>query len=340
MGTIKDVLQHPSARLTQHLRLSIGTVNSPLDVLEFRLEQELNETYRAGITLTSTDQAIDGAACVGRRATFTVEEKAAIPSVPGLVAPVIEPGIIVHGVVTQWERVRTGPDEATYRLLLEPRVALLDRLHDSGVFHSKSLKDLITELMVDRKLFDSFDIEFALEDAQEQFEQTVMYEESVWNFISRHCRRAGVFWYFKQGRKSDAPRRDTIVFGNNPRSYVRALEVPLMPYSGLSGKWHEAVLTISEVRKLVASAVELWEHNYRTPDDSLKAESTVAHADRSTFGRVNRSSEHHHSVEIGQLLADARREELAPDEPQAAWSGAWRGDHEAHHDRQSHTAGL
>jgi type VI secretion system secreted protein VgrG len=199
---------------------------------------------------------------------------------------------------------------------------------------------LIPELVVDRKLFDSFDIEFALEDAQEQFEQTVMYEESVWNFISRHCRRAGVFWYFKQGRKSDAPRRDTIVFGNNPRSYVRALEVPLMPYSGLSGKWHEAVLTISEVRKLVASAVELWEHNYRTPDDPLKAESTVAHADRSTFGRVNRSSEHHHSVEIGQLLADARREELAPDEPQAAWSGAWRGDHEAHHDRQSHTAGL
>jgi type VI secretion system secreted protein VgrG len=310
MGTIKDVLQHPSARLTQHLRLSIGTINSPLDVLEFRLEQELSETHCADITLTSTDQAIDGAACVGRRATFTVEEKASIPSAPGLVAPVIEPALTLHGVVTQWERVRTGHDEATYRLLLEPRVALLDRVHDSGVFHNKSLKDLITELVVDRKLFDSFDIEFALEDAQEQFEQTVMYEESVWNFLSRHCRRAGVFWYFKQGHKSDAPRRDTIVFGNNPRAYMRALEVPLMPYSGLSGKWHEAVLTISEVRKLVPSAVELWEHNYRTPDDPLKAESTVARDDRSVFGRVNRSSEHHHSVEIGQMLADARREEL------------------------------
>ena len=108
MGTIKDVLQHPSARLTQHLRLSIGTINSPLDVLEFRLEQELSETHCADITLTSTDQAIDGAACVGRRATFTVEEKASIPSAPGLVAPVIEPALTLHGVVTQWERVRTG----------------------------------------------------------------------------------------------------------------------------------------------------------------------------------------------------------------------------------------
>ncbi len=310
MGTIKDVLQYPSARLTQHLLLSIGTVNSPLDVLEFRLEQALNETYIADITLTSTDKEIDGAACVGRRATFMVEEKAAIPSAPGLVVPVVEPALLVHGVVTQWERVKASRDEATYKLLIEPRIALLDRVHDSGVFHNKSLKDLISDVVVDRKLFDSFDIEFALEGPQEQFEQTVMYEESVWNFISRHCRRAGVFWYFKQGRKDDGPRRDTIVFGNNPRAYVRALDVPLMPHSGLSGNWHEAVLTISEVRKLVPSGVEIWDHNYRTPADPLEAGSIVARDDRSLFGSVNHSAEHHHHAEIGQMLAGARREEL------------------------------
>ena len=310
MGTIKDVLQHPSARLTQHLRLSIGTVDSPLDVLEFRLAQAFNQTYIADITLTSTDKAIDGAACVGRRATFMVEEKAAVPSVPGLVTPVVEPALLVHGVVTQWERVKANRDEATYRMLIEPRVALLDRVHDSAVFHNKTLKDLITDLVVDRKLFDSFDIEFALEDAQEQFEQTVMYEETVWNFISRHCRRAGYFWYFKQGNKADGPRRDTIVFGNNPRAYVRALEVPLMPDSGLSANWHEAVLTISEVRKLVPAGVEIWEHNYRTPADPLKADSTVAHDDRSLYGSVNRSTEHHHHAEAGQMLACVRREEL------------------------------
>ena len=310
MGTIKDVLRHPSARLTQHLRLSIGTVSSPLDVVEFEVRQAFNETYTADITLTSTDKAIDGAACVGRRATFTVEERAAIPSLPGLTKPVVEPGFLLHGVITRWERQKTSRDESTYRVLIEPRVALLDRVHDSGVFHDKSLRELITELVVDRKLFDSFDVDFALEDAQEQFEQTVMYEESVWNFLSRHCRRAGFFWYFRQAREDDAPQRDTIVFGNNPRAYVRALELPLMPESGLSGNWHEAVLSISEVRTLVPSSVEIWEHNYRAPVDALKAGAIVADDDRSVFGSVNRSREHHHDAGTGQMLADARRDEL------------------------------
>jgi type VI secretion system secreted protein VgrG len=310
MLTIKDVLQHPSARLTQHFSLSIATLASPLEVLQFRLNEGFNETYVADITVTSVDKAIDGAACVGRRSTFTIDERAAIPSVPGLVETVVEPVRIVNGVVTQWERVTTSRDEATYRLRIEPRVALLDRVHDSGIFQNKTLKELIAELIVDRELFQWFDIEFALEDVQERFEQTVMYEETIWNFISRHCRRAGLFYYFKQGRKGDGPQRDTIVFGNNPRAYVRALEVPLMPYSGLTGKWREAVLTIREVRKLVPSKVELWEHNYRTPVDPLEAESHVARDDRSVYGSVNRSTEHHHTAEIGKMLATVRRDEL------------------------------
>ncbi|GAB3629585.1 Actin cross-linking toxin VgrG1 [Pandoraea terrae] len=310
MQTLQDVLQYPSARLTQHLRLSIGTLDTPIDVLSFRLEEGFNETYVADITVTSINKAIDAAACVGRRATFAIDEEAAVPSMPGLVTPVVEPARIVHGVVTQWERVKASRDEATYRLRIEPRVALLEQVHDSGLFQNKSLKELITELVVDRKRFDSYDVEFALEDAQEQFEQTVMYEETVWNFISRHCLRAGFYYYFKQGREGAGPRRDTIVFGNNPAGYVRALDVPMMPYSGLSGNWHEAVLAISEVRTLVPSTVELREHNYRTPADPLKVESRIASDDLSAYGSVNRSAEHHHTAEIGEMLADARRDEL------------------------------
>ncbi|CAE6736190.1 hypothetical protein R70006_02351 [Paraburkholderia domus] len=308
--SINDVLQHPSARLSQHLGFSIPTLDRFLDVLEFRLVEEFNEIYSADITVTSIDKEIDGAACVGRRASFTIDERAAIPSLPGLVDPVVEPARTVNGIVTQWERVMTSRDEATYKLRIEPRVALYREVYDSGIFKDKTLKEMISQSIIDRKLIDSFDVEFQLEGAEERFEQAVMYEETVWNFVDRHCRRAGIFWYFKQGRKGDGPQRDTIVFGNNPRAYVRALEVPLMPVSGLSGNWHEAVLSISPIRKLVPAVIELWEHNYRTPANELKAESYVARDDRSVYGSVNRSTEHHHTAEIGQMLADARRDEL------------------------------
>ncbi len=307
--TISDILQYPSARLSQHLGFSIPTLDRFLDVLEFRLVEEFNEIYTADITVTSVDQEIDGAACVGRRATFTIDERAAIPSLPGLVDPVVSPARTVNGIVTQWERVGTSRDEATYKLRLEPRVALYREVYDSGIYKDKTLKAMISESIIDRKLIDSFDVEFQLEGAEERFEQSVMYEETVWNFVDRHCRRAGIFWYFKQGRKGDGPQRDTIVFGNNPRAYVRALEVPLMPVSGLSGNWHEAVLSIRPIRKLVPAVIKLWEHNYRTPANELKAESYVARDDRSVYGSVNRSTEHYHTPEIGQMLAVARRDE-------------------------------
>ncbi|WP_416052951.1 type VI secretion system Vgr family protein [Cupriavidus basilensis] len=310
MRTLNDVLQHPSARLTQHLGLAIATLASPLDVLEFRIEEGFNETYVADITVTSIDKTIDGAACVGRRSTLTIDERAAIPSLPGLADPVINPARTVNGVVTQWERVSTSRDEATYRLRIEPRVALFRQVYDSGIFLEKTVKDMIAESIIDRHLIESFDVEFKLEGVEERFEQALMYEETVWDFVARHCRRAGIFFYFKQGRKADGPQRDTIVFGNSPRGYVRALEVPLMPVSGLSGNWHEAVLSISSVRKLVPAMVELREHNYRTPADPLKAQSYVARDDPSVYGSVNRSTEHHHTAEVGQMLTDARRDEL------------------------------
>ena len=108
MRTINDVLQHSSARLTQHLGLSIATLASPLAVLIFRIESGFNKTCVADITVTSADKAIDGAACVGRRSPLSLDERAAIPSPPRLIDPVVDRALTVNGVVTQWERVSSS----------------------------------------------------------------------------------------------------------------------------------------------------------------------------------------------------------------------------------------
>ncbi|KDB10631.1 Rhs element Vgr protein [Burkholderia sp. lig30] len=215
----------------------------------------------------------------------------------------------MHGIVTNWTRVKTSRDEATYQLHLKPRLALLGEVHDSAVFLDRSFRELLTDTIVDRDLFESYDVEFELEGLDEKVEQTVMYEETVANFIDRHCRRAGVYYYFRQARKDDGPQRDTLVVSNTARGYMRALEVPLLPNSGLVS-WHEAILTLAVTRALVPQTVRERDHNYRRPDDPLQVESVVAHDDRSVFGSVNRSNEHFHTVDEGQALADARRDEL------------------------------
>jgi type VI secretion system secreted protein VgrG len=307
--TIETILKHPSARLRQLLRLKIASVTTPVSVVRSKFSAGFNETFRLGLMVTSADKQIDGAQWVGRRATFSIDEEATIPSVPGLVEPTVVPALIVHGVVTRWKRVKVTPDEATYKLRIEPRIALYDRVHDSGVFRDNSVKDLITELFVDRRNIHPFDVEFALEEAREKFGQTVMYEESILNFIGRHCRRAGIFWYFKHAGKEDRTKRDTVVFGDNPRAYVRSLKVPYMPYSGLSSDWSKAVLSIEAVRELVPASIQLWERNYRTPHDPLEVEADVARDDRSVYGSINRSTEHHRDTDVGKMLVNARRDE-------------------------------
>ncbi|MFC0691734.1 type VI secretion system tip protein VgrG [Paraburkholderia humisilvae] len=287
--------------------MTIGTVSQSLSVVSFELEEALNQTYKLDLVVTSSDHAIDGGLCVGRRATFTIVEEGSVPSMPDPIEPVIEPARRVHGVVTRWERRSSSRDETAYGLRIEPRFALLEHVHDSGVFRDVSVRELIRECIVDRELFDPHDIEFNLEGTEEKFEQTVMYEETVKGFIERHCRRAGIYYYFKQGRSG--PRRDTLVFGNNPRGYVRSIELPWVPDSGLVADWHEAVLSVGSVRELVPAEIGVWDRNYRLPDASLEAGAIVARDDRSVFGRVNRSIEHHHTVESGRMLVEARRDE-------------------------------
>ncbi|ACR31037.1 Rhs element Vgr protein [Burkholderia glumae BGR1] len=310
MQTLQDVLKHPSAIVTQPLHLEIATLRSPISVFSFVLTEEMNTPFVADITVTSKDKHIDGAAVIGRPAIFSIEEHASVPSLPGLINPVQQATRTVHGIVTQWTRVKTSRDEATYQLHLKPRLALLEQVHDSAVFLDRSFRELLTDTIVDRDLFQSYDVEFELDGLDAKLHQTVMYEETIANFIDRHCRRAGVFYYFKHAKKEDGPQRDTLVFSNTARGYMRALEVPLLPNSGLVS-WHEAILELNVTRSLVPQTVREWDHNYRQPDGPLQVESVVAEkGDRSVYGSVNCSIEHFHSAEEGQVLADARRDEL------------------------------
>ncbi|MCA8183259.1 type VI secretion system Vgr family protein [Burkholderia vietnamiensis] len=310
MQTIQDVLAHPSAIVTQPLHLEIATLQSPVSVFSFVLTEEMNAPFVADITVTSKDKHIDGAAVVGRPAIFTIEEHASVPSLSELINPFQRAARTVHGIVTQWTRIKTSRDEATYQVLLKPRLALLEQVHDSAVFLDRSFRELLTDTIIDRELFQSYDVEFELDGLDAKLDQTVMYEETVANFIDRHCRRAGVFYYFKHAKKEDGPQRDTLVFSNTARGYMREIEVPLLPNSGLVS-WHEAILELNVTRSLVPQTVREWDHNYRQPDDPLQVESAVAEqGDRSVYGSVNRSIEHFHTAEEGQALADARRDGL------------------------------
>ncbi|MCG5071898.1 DUF2345 domain-containing protein [Paraburkholderia tagetis] len=305
-----DTLRYPGSRLTQHLNLWIGKKKHDLDVLDFKVKGGFCKDYQVDITVTSPQLDIDGNDYVGWRAGLQIDERVAVP-MASYVDPVLYEAATFNGVVTRWKRIRTSREESAYQLRIEPRfVALCKRVIKSDVFRDVTLQELITRALVDRKNFDPFDVEFQIEGLQEKMEQVVMYEESLWSFIARHCRRLGVFWFYKQGR-GKAGKLDTIVFANNPRAYIRSIDLPLLADSGLHSNWHEAAQMVHAQRRLVPATVELWERNYRTPEDPLRAMANIAaeSGERSVFGRISRSAEGHLTRAQGQAFVQTRRDE-------------------------------
>ncbi|AFT87933.1 type VI secretion system Vgr family protein [Paraburkholderia phenoliruptrix] len=305
-----DALRHPSARLSQRLRVWVGILEHDFDMVKFRVRGGFCKDYTADVTVTSSQLDLDGKQYVGRRAGLQIDERVAVPSV-SYVKPVDHEAATFNGVITRIERIGVSRDEATYRLRIEPRfAALCKRIVKSDTFKDVTLQEMIRQALVDRKNFHAVDVEFQIEGLLEKMEEVVMYEESLWNFITRHCRRKGVFWFYKQGRGKSG-QLDTIVFANNPRAYIRSIDVPLIPDSGLSAGCHEAVLSLNDARTLVPATIELYERNYRTPDAPLRATANVSSEadDRSVFGQVSRSAEFHLTQQQGEALSETRRDE-------------------------------
>ncbi|VVE56310.1 Actin cross-linking toxin VgrG1 [Pandoraea terrae] len=299
---LKSVLTQP----TQHIYLTIPGTDFPLSVVRFRLEDEMNGSFMADIVVTSPIQGLPGADCIGRWAMLRLEDDTAATAWMTAERNALRTW---HGVVTQWEHVSSSRDEATYRLRLEPRFALLRQTTDSRVFLETSLREVIKASIVDRQTFVHSDVEFEFEASAEQFEQVLMYEETVEHFISRICRKYGLYYYIKHADDAKGAYRDTLVFGDSAKGYMRALEVPLAAHAGLESVGRESIQTLRTIRTSVPETVSVWDHNYRTPEDPLAAESKIAYEDRSVAGTLRRSAEHHRTADAAQTVAELRRDE-------------------------------
>jgi type VI secretion system secreted protein VgrG len=200
---------------------------------------------------------------------------------------------------------------AQYRLRIAPRVALLDLKRESNVFLKKTLKEIFYELLVDRERFFPHDIELNFEGLDERYDQILMDDESVIDFIKRHCRRLGLYFYFRHAPLGSKTHRDTLVIDNRANGYMRSIDVPFVPASGMDGRFHEALLSLKLKQTLLPRSVELRDHNYRTPQAPVSAIAYVDRGDKTLYGSIDRSNEHFHSKEEAQTLTTVRAQAIA-----------------------------
>jgi len=120
--------------------LTVFDLPSPLSVLSVQGSEQLNQPWRYEITFTSSDHHIPINAVLSQSASFRflapnlVENLTKISS---LDKPATERKL--HGVITEFSQLAVSKDEARYRVVLQPRLALFASDHNSAIYQNQSV---------------------------------------------------------------------------------------------------------------------------------------------------------------------------------------------------------
>jgi uncharacterized protein involved in type VI secretion and phage assembly len=232
--SVRHAVANPNHSVTNPYTVEIPGTTLSLSIVKYELDERFNRPFFANITVTSSNMAISGADSIGRWSIFHIDAES---SFAWSSARAVERLRTLHGVVTQWEHVSSSPDEATYRLRVEPRFALLRQTTDSRVFLDTTLQQIFKDSIVDRKVFEHFDIECQFDGKEQTFKQVLMYEESIEAFVSRLCRKAGIFYYFKHtddDRRSYVTQLRSCSISQKVRDALQTYGLRIEPLTALS----------------------------------------------------------------------------------------------------------
>ncbi|TKC88051.1 type VI secretion system tip protein VgrG [Trinickia terrae] len=296
---------------SQAYELKLAPHPAPFSVSKFTARDALCELYRYEIEFTSPVAGIPMDQVLGRQAKFIVD-----PIDPNLAYlrkmfgenaeqfSTMPPARTVHGVVTQFDEVGASADETRYRVVLEPKLADLDRTVTSRLFQQQPVDEIIDSVLRHYEFRAGVDFQFKLRHTYKRREYVTQYHETTFAFIRRIAAEEGIWFRFEQ--KEDGA---VIVFGDDLDAYARNQRtVPFRRDSGLESSGAEAIKTLEKRTRRVPEAVRLNDYNHRQADVSLLVEENAARGDKTTNAVDYRWGEHYETPEEGQRIARLRHE--------------------------------
>ncbi|MFJ2992486.1 type VI secretion system Vgr family protein [Pandoraea sp. NPDC087047] len=293
---------------SQAYELKLAPHPAPFSVLKFTGSDQVSQLYRYEIEFTSPHAGIPMDSVLGRPARFSID-----PISPGTnwralaQAPVngASNAYTIHGIITQFDEFETSADQTRYRVVLEPRLADLNRAVSSRLFQKQTLEEIVTAMLRHEGYAAGVDFVFKLRDQNyKRREYVTQYRETSIAFIQRLCAQEGVWFRFEQQKD-----RAVVVFGDDMQAYARKRRgLPYRPDSGLESSGTEAITTLHKRTCRVPEAVRLQEYNHRAADTPLLVEQSAGSDDATTHAVDYHWGEHYETPEEGDRLARIRHE--------------------------------
>ncbi|MCA8236162.1 type VI secretion system Vgr family protein [Burkholderia cenocepacia] len=296
---------------SQAYELKLAPHPAPTSVLRFAGRDAVSELYRYDIEFTSPMAGIPMDQVIGRPAKFIVA-----PVDPNLdylrrmfgenagQFSTMSPAYTIHGVITQFDEFGSSADQTHYRVLLEPKLADLNRGVTSRLFQKQSVEEIVTDTLRHYGYRAGVDFLFQLRGEYKRREYVTQYHETTFAFIQRLCAEEGIWFRWEQKKDHAA-----IVFGDDLDAYARKQRtVSYRRDSGLESSGVDAIKTLEKRTRRVPEAVCLHDYNHRQAAVSLLIEENAARDDTTTSGVDYRWGEHYETPEEGKGVARRRHE--------------------------------
>ncbi|WP_207885648.1 type VI secretion system Vgr family protein [Pseudomonas sp. 30_B] len=275
--------------------LSVDCLEAPLDVLAFDGTEELSQTFRYAIEVTSPVLDIPADSVLGKDGTFSLREAPPSLTIRGYTPPVAPPLRTLHGVITGFKRLSASRDEARYELTLEPRLALLNNGCQYRLYQNQSVPEIV-ETILRRHGFRGQDFLIDLGKTYVQHEQRLQYGESDLAYIKRLCAERGIWFSFSMDARL---KIDVVEFHDSPMHYQRGVTLPLRPLSGLESIGQDAVWDLQASHQVVQQLVSTRAYYSRDAGANLDGQADLTRGATITYGEA-----YHYADEPYQVLGD------------------------------------
>ncbi|EJH7016068.1 phage late control D family protein [Salmonella enterica] len=235
---------------------------------------------------------------------------------------------VVHGVVTDFSRLSDSRDEAEYRIVLEPYLALLrNQMRSWRFFLNKSVPDVVKQVLDEHDLH-GWEYVFDLKQSYPVREQINQANESDLAFIERLLSETGIYYRFTLQPDTQT---EIINFSDSQQSYEFGKTLPLSHPSGMNDGHAESVWNLSVRHRVVEASVTTKDYNYREAQKilmSAPADMTRGEGEGLTYGDVRHYKLRH--LDTG-----------SPSDPEPETANFWaRLDHERFLARQTVVRGV
>ncbi|WPO98711.1 type VI secretion system tip protein VgrG [Pseudomonas sp. HR96] len=245
---------------TRH-KLRVEQLDAPLDVLTFEGRDFLSQPFIYTIEFTSPVLDLAVQSLLGRGASFSLYP----PPIPysrlmryRTPAPVV-PLRTVYGYITAFERLSATVEEARYRVVLQPRLARLERTRHYAVYQQQSVPEIVEHILRSRHQFRGQHFQFKLARQYPDREQVIQFGESDLAFIQRLLAEVGIWYYFGM---DDRLRIDVLELRDDRHHYLPDMNLPVIPPAGLQGD-QDCVWNLAVRHRLVERDVSVRAYDYR-----------------------------------------------------------------------------